>query len=130
MRLRICLIVNLSSIVFAPYHVDLQSLLFLLDPAHEYLLPDCFVRVEKIRTSPFLTLACPFFFCSPMKRSVKGEGERKERKKERVIKGEGREKSLAPTLRQGVEGNESRTNTFECRALSFLRWALFVLSGS
>jgi len=52
---------------------------------------------------------------------VKGEGERKERKKERVIKGEGREKSLVPTLRQGVDGNESRTNTFECRTLSFLQ---------
>jgi len=79
MRLCICLIVNLSLIVFAPYHIDL---LFLLNPAHECLLPDCSVRVEKIRTSPFLTLAYPFFFCSPVKRSVKGGGEKGEEERE------------------------------------------------
>lgn len=57
----------------------------LLRSAHEYLLPSRSVRV--VRTSPFLTPACSFFFCSPVKRSVevwkeKGE-ERKEKWKER-----------------------------------------------
>ena len=84
-RLRICLIEDLS-IMFAPYHTDLRSLpLLCLDPA-QYLLPSRSVRVEKVRTSPFLIPAYPFFFCSPMKRNVEvwKEGEEtKEKWKER-----------------------------------------------
>lgn len=41
------------------------------------------MRVEEVRTSSFLIRACPFFFCSPVKRSVEVDIEEDRKKKER-----------------------------------------------